>query len=108
MRDSQREDCAEGRKFSILGFESTDGAITADFDPNSSAAEFTLAPKVDVEKLKPGSSGVIEIRLSHPQHRSVSIPYTVLAEFAARPAMIAIMGCKPGQAVTRDVTIASN
>gem|GEM_PF-5413961 len=84
MRDSQREDCAEGRKFSILGFESTDGAITADFDPNSSAAEFTLAPKVDVEKLKPGSSGVIEIRLSHPQHRSVSIPYTVLAEFAAR------------------------
>ena len=38
MQDAGREDCAEGRKFSILGFESSDGAITADFDPNSSAA----------------------------------------------------------------------
>jgi hypothetical protein len=37
MQDAGREDCAEGRKFSILGFESTDGAITAGFDPNSSA-----------------------------------------------------------------------
>ncbi|MBA7667656.1 hypothetical protein ES703_75753 [subsurface metagenome] len=98
----------DGRPFSIKGFKSTNNGIVTDFDPNVSAPEFVLHPKVDVEKLKTGSRGYIEIQLTHPQCPSVRIPYEILAEFKATPGSIIVMNTKPQEVVTREITVVSN
>ena len=99
----------DGRLFSIKAFQSTNhDSIAADFDPNVSASEFVLQPKADMEKLKTQLNGLIEIKLTHPQCRSVRIPYEVLAEFKSIPRLINLMNAKSQQAITREIIITSN
>ena len=99
----------DNKPFSIKGFKSTNhNCIVADFDPNVGAPEFVLHPKVDIEKLKTGLNGFIEIQLTHPQCRSVRIPYELLAEFKTTPKAINILNVKPQKAVTREITVVSN
>lgn len=99
----------DNKPFSIKGFQSTNhNSITADFDPNFSASEFVLHPKVDIEKLKAGSNGLIQIQLTHPQCPSVQIPYELLPDFKATPPMVHLFGVNPQEAVTREISIVSS
>jgi len=59
--------------FSIEQFNSTAGCITADFDPTVKARKFVFKPKVDMQKLQKTLDGTIEIRLTHPDYKSVII-----------------------------------
>lgn len=97
-----------GRSFSIKGFQSANhDSITADFDPNISASEFVLHPKIDIESLKTRPTGFVEIQLTHPQCSAVHLPYEVLPEFKATPPMVHLFGVKPQEAVTREISVVS-
>ena len=98
----------DGKPFSIKAFKSTNNGVVTDFDPNVSAPEFALHPKVDIGKLKAGLRGYIDIQLTHPQCRSVRIPYEILAEFKAIPGSIIVINAKPNEVVTREITVVSN
>lgn len=100
----------DGRPFSIRGFRSTNpNSLVAEFDLEVSAPELVLHPKVDTEELQTGRmNGFIEIQLTHPKCSSIRIPYELLPEFKATPKAIIVLNAKPQEAVTREITVASN
>jgi hypothetical protein len=104
----------DGKPFSIKQFKttgrfkSTEMAITADYDSSVEATEFVLQPKVDIEKLRKGSNGRIEITLTHPEGDVVTIPFTVLPRFKITPPSIIIYKAEPEKPVTKEVWILSN
>jgi len=104
----------DDRPFSIKGFKttgrfkSTENSITADYDSSVKATEFVIQPKVDVAKLRRGTSGRIAITLACPQNYVVSIPFKVLPKFKIDPRSISIFNARAGEPVTREVWIVNN
>jgi hypothetical protein len=104
----------DGRPFSIKGFEaigtpkSIENIITADYNSPKKATEFVLQPKVDIEKLREVSGGRIEITLTHPEIKLISIPFEVLPKFKITPQSIIVYKAELEKAVTREVWVISN
>ncbi len=57
----------DGQEFSIKSISVPQNAIKIPFDPAVKAAEFTLKPQVQFEKLNESKTGVIQIMTTHPQ-----------------------------------------
>lgn len=98
----------DGQPFSISGVKSTFDAITADYDPSVKETRFILHPKVDMEKLRKGLKGYIEISLTHPECKLVIVLFDALPEFESKPPSLNILKTKPNEPVTREVWILNN
>jgi hypothetical protein len=98
----------DGKPFAIKNIRSTANSISADFDPNATATEFTIKPKADMEKLQKNIRGVVSIDLTHPECSNVRVSYDVLPEFTISPAQLVLFNIRPGQAAQRDVWVLSN
>ncbi|MCL5283079.1 MAG: DUF1573 domain-containing protein [Planctomycetes bacterium] len=98
----------DGRPFSITDFKATAGSITADFDPQAKATEFLLKPKVDMGKLEHNMRGRVSIAVTHPECKTIDLPYDVLPEFTVSPPNIMMFGLKPEKSVERDIWILDN
>ncbi len=98
----------DGKPFSIVSFKSTANSISADFDPNTKAAQFVLKPKADMEKLQRNVRGVISINLTHPECSNVRVPYDVLPEFTVNPVHLMVFNLRPEQSIQREVWVLSN
>ena len=98
----------DGKEFSIKRIKSTADCITADFDPSVKATKFVLKPKVDVEKLKRGLNGRIDISLTHPQCRSKTISFEALQRFKSTPPSIIAFNSEPDVPIKRKIYILSN
>ncbi|UCG47663.1 MAG: DUF1573 domain-containing protein [Phycisphaerales bacterium] len=98
----------DGKPFSITAFEATGNSIAAEIDASRRATEFVLKPDIDPSKLQRGMNGVIEISLSHPQCKRVSIRFDVLPEFKINPPVIIIWDAEPGKTVSRDLWLLNN
>ena len=99
----------DDRPFSIKGIKSSVNAISAQFDPAVKATKFVLQLKVDKAQLQKVSSGIVEIALTHPVAKSVSIPFSALTRFKLNPPTIILFDAVPGKPVIRNnVTILNN
>ena len=98
----------DGKEFSIKRFKSTADCIAADFDPSVSATKFVLKPKVDVEKLKRGINGRIDINLTHPQCNNIMINFEALQRFKSTPPSIIAFNSEPNVPIERKIYILSN
>ena len=98
----------DGQPFSIVAFRATANTLTAEFDPSVKATQFVLKPKADVEKLARNTRGQIVIALTHPECKSVTIPYDVTPEFAITPQQFTLFNVKPDQPIQRELWIMSN
>jgi hypothetical protein len=98
----------DGKPFSITGFRSTANTITAEFDPNVKATEFTLKPKADMEKLKRSPRGQVSIDLTHPECKNIRILYDVSPEFTISPPQLTLFNLKAEQPIRRDIWVMSN
>ena len=98
----------DNKPFAITQFKSSADCITADYNPSVKKTKFVLEPKVDIEKLEKGLNGHINISLTHPACRRVTIRFETLPKFAIDPPLITILGCEPQKPVTRDVWILNN
>ena len=98
----------DNQAFAITGFKSTGDSITADFDPSVKAASFVLKPKTNMEKLRKGLKGRVEIDLTHPECKKVTIIFDTLAEFKVDPRVVHVREAKPQQPVTKKVRVFSN
>jgi hypothetical protein len=98
----------DGQLFAITSFKSTADCITVDFDPNAKAAEFTLQPKVDIEKLRKTLNGGISIGLTHPQCDQVNLFFGALPAFKINPPTIMILKAQPQSCITREVWVLNN
>ena len=98
----------DGQAFSIAGFRATANALTAEFDPAVKATQFVLKPKADVEKLARNTRGQVVIAMTHPECKSVTIPYDVTPEFSVTPQQFTLFNVQANQPIQRDLWIMSN
>ena len=98
------------KPFSIKNFASTNGSITADFDPNAKATEFTLKPEANLEKLKTikAGSGNISILLDHPDYTVISLSFQLIKPLQASPSQIVVTGVKKGELLEKTIEIYDN
>ena len=98
----------DNQPFAITHFTSTGDSISADFDPAQEATSFVLQPKVNLENLERTLNGVIEIGLSHPECKKVTVSVSTLPRFRVSPRTIIVRGAEPNQPITRTVRIQNN
>jgi len=98
----------DGKPFSIKGIMSTVNAITADYDSSVEATKFVLQPRVDKARLRRVSSGVIEVQLTHPECKKVSISFSALVRFKVNPPVIIAFNAEPGKKIKRNIWVLNN
>ena len=94
--------------FSIKHFKSTANCITADFNPSVKATRLVLHPKVDMEALEKTLNGRIEIGLTHPECKKVTINLNAVPRFRINPRSITIHGVNAKQPVVKKIRIFNN
>lgn len=98
----------DNRPFSIRSFRSTADCITADYNPSEMATRFVLQPRVDMARLEQTEDGRIEIELTHPECKVVSIGLHALPRFNVSPRPIVVRDARGGSAVTKKIRIKNN
>ena len=98
----------DNQPFSIISFKSTNGCITADFDPSVKARQFVLQPRVDIQKLERTMDGLFEIGLSHPDTKIVSGTFETPPRFQTSPRAIIIHQADPKQPIVKKINVISN
>ncbi len=99
---------ADDSNFAIKAISSTGEAVSAEFDPNKTAARFVLKTKIDTQKTAASSSGQLEITTTHPECPTVTVPFSVLPRFKLDPPAINILSAEGGKAVDKDLWLLSN
>ncbi len=98
----------DDRPFSIKQFKSTADCITADVDYSVKATRFVIQPKVDIGKLRKSLRGRINISLTHPECKAVTVPFEALPEFKTDPSLIIIFNAEPQKPQQKEVWILNN
>jgi hypothetical protein len=98
----------DNKAFSIKSIESTGNTITADFDPNVSAAKFVIKPRVDMEKLKTNLGGFFKLHITHPDIDELIIGYKTPPEVEAQPTTLIIRAAVPFKPQERELWLKDN
>ena len=98
----------DNQPFSIRSFKSTANFITAAYNPSAMATSFVLQPMVDMAKLEQHLKGRIEIELTHPECKTVTISVNALPRFNVAPRPIVVREAHAKRAVTKKVRIQNN
>jgi hypothetical protein len=94
--------------FAITGFTITGQIATCDFDPKDKKTKHVLNLKVDINKIQEVSSGIIQIKIDHPDTKEVSAVFNVLPMYELRPPRIILQNTEPGVVTKREVWIVNN
>jgi len=100
--------CIDKQPFSIQQFKSTANCITADYDPLVKATKFILEPKVNLDTMPKNMKGRININLTHPEGKLVTILFSVLPRYTVKPSMIILWDVKPGQPEVKKIDVINN
>jgi hypothetical protein len=98
----------DNQAFSIRSFRSTADFVTADYNPSAISTSFVLQPIVNMAKLEQNLNGRIEIELTHPECRVVSIGVSALPRFTVSPRPIVVHEARENDVITRKVRIQNN
>ena len=98
----------DNQPFSIKSFKSTANCITADFNPSEKATKFVLQPKVDMEILDKTLNGRIEIGLTHPECKTISVGVNTLPKFKIAPRSIIVRGMDSREPIVKKLRILNN
>jgi hypothetical protein len=98
----------DNQPFSIKSFKSTGNCITADFNPSEQATKFILQPKVDMERLEKTLNGRIEIDLTHPECKTISVGIRTLPKFKIHPRSLVVRGMAKQQPIVQKLRILNN
>jgi len=98
----------DNKPFAIKNFKSTGNVITADYDSLVKATKFVLKPKVDIEKLRKGLRGQVEIELTHSECKKIMLVFVTLAEFKLDPRIVYVREAEAKKPVTKKVWVFSN
>ena len=98
----------DNQPFSITYVQSTANCITADFDPSVKATSFHLQPKVDMAKLETVLNGVLDIGLSHPECKKITVAMKTLPRYTISPSSITLRQVAPNSTITKKIRIINN
>jgi len=96
----------DGQPFSISHFRSTSDCITADYNPSAKAMKFVIEPKIDMARLGGNLNGRIEIGLTHPECKAVTVGVKTVPRFKFSPLLA--RGAKPNETLTKKVRLINN
>jgi len=96
----------DGQPFSISHFRSTADCITADYNPSAKAMQFVIEPKIDMARLAGNLNGRIEIGLTHPECKAVTVSVKTVPRFKFSPLLA--RGAKPNETLTKKVRLINN
>jgi hypothetical protein len=94
--------------FAITGFSATGQVATLQFDSKDKKVEHVLSPKVDIQKIQEVNSGIIQIKIDHPDTKEVAVVFNSLPMFELRPARVILQNTEPGAVTKREVWIVNN
>ena len=97
----------DNQPFSILEFKSTADCITADYDSSVEATKFILEPRVNIEAIPKNFKGRININLTHPEGKTVTILFSVLPKYTVRPSFI-FWNIEPEKPVVKKIDVLNN
>jgi hypothetical protein len=72
------------------------------------ATSFVLQPKVDMAKLEKTLNGRIEIGLTHPECKTITVGLNTLPKFKIAPRSIIVRGVEPKKPIVKKVRILNN
>lgn len=98
----------DGVPFSIKSITVANHVIDIPFDPDAEAAEFTLTPQVDTQKLTQLGTGVIQILTTHPQVKGVLVRYTAKPLYEVSNPRFILQNVEPSKPVFKETLIRSN
>jgi hypothetical protein len=98
----------DNQPFAITHFTSTGNFITADINPAVQATSFVLQPKVNMAALENNPVGLIEIGLTHPECKKVTVSVSTLPRFKVSPPSIMVRGVEANKPIVKQVRIQSN
>jgi hypothetical protein len=98
----------DNQPFSIRSFKSTSNFINAAYNPSVVARSFVLQPIVDMARLEQNLNGRIEIELTHPECKIVTIGVNTLPRFNVTPRPIVVREVQENSAVTKKIRIQNN
>jgi hypothetical protein len=98
----------DNQPFSITYIQSTANCITVDFDPSVKATSFELQPKVDMTRLETVLNGTVEIGLTHPDSKKITVAMKTLPRYQMSPSSITIRRATPKTVYRQKVRILNN
>ena len=98
----------DGKAFSIKEIKSTGNVIAVDIEPSAKATEFVLEPKVNMDRLRSGLGGLVQIKLTHPECAEITIPFSALPKYKITPPQIIVLKPDPEKPILRKIWILSN
>ena len=98
----------DGNAFAITAVQATADAVTVEFDPNFSATQFVIKPKVNADVLKKVLNGSISFTLNHPQCSQINIFFEAMPVYNLNPPMIMVLKARPGTAIIREIWVLNN
>jgi len=67
-----------------------------------------LEPRLDPAKLRKGQGGRVEIGLTHPESKSIQIPFSILAKYNVSPPTIVLLNVPVDEVQKRQVWVLNN
>ncbi len=98
----------DGKEFAVTSFSATSQAMTLEFDPTEKKTGFTLSPKINGDNLEKGMRGLITLKMSHPEAKYITIPFSVIKEFVVEPASLVIVKATPNEVIKREIWVLNN
>ena len=98
----------DDQPFSITYIRSTANCITADFDPSVESTSFELQPKVDMAALEKTLNGVVEVGLTHPECKKITVAMRTLPRFTMSPRSLTIRNAEPNTMIRKRLRIINN
>ncbi|MEJ2649243.1 MAG: DUF1573 domain-containing protein [Sedimentisphaerales bacterium] len=96
--------------FSIQNFASSGNCFYADFNPNYTATEIILKPKINLEKLRELTSnrGSIVIELNHPDYKTITLNFDIVPSLQVTPAQILVFNADMNEPITKSIVLQDN
>ena len=99
----------DGKSFTLAGYSFSNNAVVLSYDTKAKATRHVLkVDKIDLDKLRLVSSGVLEIKVNHPKISSLKIPFHVITPFSVHPPTVRFFELQPGKPQTLTLSIVSN
>ena len=98
----------DNQPFSITKVESTGNVVTANINTDQNEQKITLKTRIDTDKVKTNYNGRIEITITHPDCKTISIPFTILPRFRTEPSTINIVNAEQEKTIQKELWLLSN
>jgi len=98
----------DGKPFAIKSFRPTTSGITGVYDSSVKATSHIIRLNVDTNRLRRHLKGYINIKLTHPDCKTLTIPFEVLPKFKITPSSIIVFNAEPGKPINKAVWLLNN